>query len=144
MGWCLPAQSQWQPFMLCDLTSIQHYYVIMYSWQIGAVSRSIAYLMHTKSVVYAAKNHMNCEWADGIPYSVYTTALLIGLASFIVYFRNRPITSLIATPTKKTIWSRNCIVVFFISRSAPDFLYLGFPRGFHSSPCASPVWTISA
>lgn len=63
----------------------------------------VGYLMYTKSVAYAAKNHINCACVDGIPYSAYRPSLFIGLAWQIVCFNIKFIQSLIITPLKNTI-----------------------------------------
>lgn len=54
-----------------------------------------------KSVIYVAKNHMNCACIDGIPYSI--ALCLIGLASQIVCFNIKFIPLLITIPLKNVI-----------------------------------------
>lgn len=63
--------------------------------------------MKTKYTMYVAKNHINCECDDGIPYSVYRTLLCIGLASQNVYLSTKFRTSFNVVPKKNVICKTN-------------------------------------
>lgn len=63
--------------------------------------------MNTKYTMYVAKNHMNWECDDGIPYSVYRALLCIGLASQNVYLSTRFRTSFNVVPKKNVIYKKN-------------------------------------
>jgi len=65
------------------------------------------YRMKTKYTMYVAKNHINCECDDGIPYSVYRTLLCIGLASQNVYLSTKFRTSFNVVPKKNVICKTN-------------------------------------
>lgn len=39
------------------------------AWYKYIIEVTTNHLMHIKSVMYAAKNHINCACIDGIPYS---------------------------------------------------------------------------
>lgn len=61
-------------------------------------------LINTNSVTYVAKNHANCEWLDGIPYSVYKLARSMGRGSRIKCLRTWFRASLISVPQKNVIY----------------------------------------
>lgn len=64
----------------------------------------ITYLMKINSVTYVEKNHINCEWLDGIPNSVPIWTRLTGLGSLIQYFNIILLTSFTNVPIKNAIW----------------------------------------
>lgn len=58
--------------------------------------------------MYDAKNHINWEWADGIPYSEYNKFVFLakGLGSRSKCFKTVLHISLSKTPIKKVIWKK--------------------------------------
>lgn len=57
------------------------------------------------SVTYVEKNHISCEWLDGIPNSVPMWTRLIGLGSRIQCFNIILLTSFTKVPIKRAIWN---------------------------------------
>jgi len=62
-------------------------------------------LINVKYNIYDAKNHINWEWEEGIPYSEYSKFVFLakGLGSHNMCLRTVLHISLIKTPTKKVI-----------------------------------------
>lgn len=62
--------------------------------------------MNVKYNMYDAKNHINWEWAEGMPYSEYKKFVFLanGLGSCSKCFKTVLHISLSKTPTKKAIW----------------------------------------
>lgn len=69
-----------------------------------------SYLINVKYNIYDAKNHINCECDEGMPYSEYSIFVFLakGLGSWRICLRAVLHISLSKIPTKKVIWKQNC------------------------------------
>lgn len=73
------------------------------------------YLMKMNSVTYVEKNHMNCEWLDGIPYSEPMWTRLTGRGSLIQCFNIILLNSFTSVPIKNAICKLNNVLSLVIS-----------------------------
>lgn len=71
------------------------------------IAIKIIYLMNINSVTYVEKNHINCEWLDGIPNSVPMWTRLIGRGSLIQCFNITLLISFTRVPIKNAICPKN-------------------------------------